>query len=99
MPTVEPASLATPNTAPPGGQQAGETPPHVAAASARADGETVEHDHDHVHRDVNGGWLRAGTFGAMDGLVTNVALIAGFAGGSVNNKTVVLAGMAGLVAG
>jgi VIT1/CCC1 family predicted Fe2+/Mn2+ transporter len=35
----------------------------------------------------------------MDGLVTNVALIAGFAGSSVGSNTVVLAGMAGLVAG
>jgi VIT1/CCC1 family predicted Fe2+/Mn2+ transporter len=103
--TVEPASLATPNTAAsgqhaaPSGQHAGEEPPHVLAAGAQADAETVEHDHDHVHRDVSGGWLRAGTFGAMDGLVTNVSLIAGFAGGSVSSKTVVLAGMAGLVAG
>ncbi|MDQ1649927.1 MAG: vacuolar iron transporter family protein [Frankiaceae bacterium] len=61
--------------------------------------ERVEHDHDHTHRDVSGGWLRAGTFGAMDGLVSNSALIAGFAGGAVSSKTVVLAGMAGLVAG
>jgi VIT1/CCC1 family predicted Fe2+/Mn2+ transporter len=107
MPTVEPAPLATPNAAPAanapnapaGGQHAGEEPPHVLAAGAQPDAEAVEHDHDHVHRDVNGGWLRAGTFGAMDGLVTNVSLIAGFAGGSVSNKTVVLAGMAGLVAG
>src|SRR3712207_1317000 len=61
--------------------------------------EVVAHEHDHSHRDISGGWLRAGTFGAMDGLVTNVALIAGFAGSSVNNDTVVLAGLAGLVAG
>ena len=26
---------------------------------------------EHHHADVSGGWLRAATFGAMDGLVTN----------------------------
>ncbi len=61
--------------------------------------ELTAHDHDHSHRDVSGGWLRAGTFGAMDGLVSNVALIAGFAGSAVSTDTVVLAGFAGLVAG
>ena len=36
---------------------------------------------DHRHADVSGGWLRAATFGAMDGLVSNTALIAGVAAG------------------
>src|SRR6185295_3847136 len=30
---------------------------------------------EHHHADVSGGWLRAAVFGAMDGLVTNIALI------------------------
>src|SRR5699024_3501804 len=38
-------------------------------------------------------------FGAMDGLVSNFALIAGVAGGSHSPQVVVLAGLAGLVAG
>ena len=33
----------------------------------------------HRHRDVSGGWLRPTVFGAVDGLVTNAALIAGVA--------------------
>src|ERR1039458_2085105 len=33
------------------------------------------------HRDVSGGRLRPAVFGAMDGLVTNVSLIAGVSGG------------------
>ena len=37
--------------------------------------------HGHQHRDVSGGWLRPAVFGAMDGLVTNVSLIAGVGGG------------------
>lgn len=37
----------------------------------------LPHEIDHRHADVTGGWLRAATFGAMDGLVSNTALIAG----------------------
>jgi VIT1/CCC1 family predicted Fe2+/Mn2+ transporter len=51
------------------------------------------------HADVSGGWLRPAVFGAMDGLVTNIALIAGVGGGGVNPHTVILTGFAGLVAG
>ncbi|HEY7271306.1 MAG TPA: VIT1/CCC1 transporter family protein [Actinoplanes sp.] len=54
---------------------------------------------EHHHADVSGGWLRAATFGAMDGLVTNIALIAGVGGGGVSPHTLVLTGVAGLVAG
>lgn len=53
----------------------------------------------HVHRDVSGGWLRPAVFGAMDGLVTNIALIAGVGGSGAGAHVVVLAGVAGLVAG
>jgi vacuolar iron transporter family protein len=51
------------------------------------------------HADVSGGWLRPAVFGAMDGLVTNIALIAGVGGGGVSPHTVILTGFAGLVAG
>jgi vacuolar iron transporter family protein len=53
----------------------------------------------HVHRDVTGGWLRPAVFGAMDGLVTNIALIAGVGGSGAGAHLIVLTGMAGLVAG
>ncbi|MEO3863843.1 VIT1/CCC1 transporter family protein [Acrocarpospora sp. B8E8] len=53
----------------------------------------------HTHRDVTGGWLRPAVFGAMDGLVSNFALIAGVAGGTANTKVISLAGAAGLAAG
>lgn len=53
----------------------------------------------HSHSDVSGGWLRAATFGAMDGLVTNIALIAGVGGGGAGRHVIILTGMAGLVAG
>jgi vacuolar iron transporter family protein len=51
------------------------------------------------HSDVSGGWLRPAVFGAMDGLVTNIALIAGVGGGGVSPHSIVLTGVAGLVAG
>ncbi len=55
----------------------------------------------HEHPDVTGGWLRPAVFGAMDGLVSNFALIAGMVGGTAgaDNRAVVLAGVAGLAAG
>ena len=56
----------------------------------------------HDHADVTGGWLRPAVFGAMDGLVSNLALIAGVAGGTrdqADSSAVVLAGLAGLAAG
>ncbi len=56
----------------------------------------------HEHADVTGGWLRPAVFGASDGLVSNVALIAGVAGGTRgadSSTAIVLAGLAGLAAG
>lgn len=58
----------------------------------------LPHAFDHKHADVSGGWLRAATFGAMDGLVTNTALIAGV-GATGDAHAVILSGVAGLVAG
>jgi VIT1/CCC1 family predicted Fe2+/Mn2+ transporter len=54
------------------------------------------HDGGHHHRDVSGGWLRPAVFGAMDGLVTNVSLIAGVGGGGGSAHTIILTGLAGL---
>lgn len=53
----------------------------------------------HTHADVSGGWLRAATFGAMDGLVTNISLVAGIAAAGAPARVVLTAGVAGLVAG
>ena len=58
----------------------------------------VPHISSHRHADVTGGWLRAATFGAMDGLVSNTALIAGVAA-AASAHTVVISGVAGLLAG
>ncbi|HEV8564247.1 MAG TPA: VIT1/CCC1 transporter family protein [Actinomycetota bacterium] len=45
------------------------------------------------------GALRAAIFGVNDGLVSNLSLIFGVAGAGVDNQVVVLAGVAGLLAG
>lgn len=52
------------------------------------------------HRGVGGGGnLRAAVFGVNDGLVSNMSLILGVAGASSNNEMILLAGIAGLLAG
>lgn len=48
---------------------------------------------------MSGGLARASVFGVSDGLVSNLALIGGFAGSGVDNTVVRLAGLAGAVAG
>ena len=50
----------------------------------------------HVHKI---GWLRAAVLGANDGLVSTASLIVGVAAGDAESNTVLLAGVAGLVAG
>ncbi len=62
-------------------------------------GDEPAESHGHQHRDVSGGWLRPAVFGAMDGLVTNVSLLAGVSGGNGTHQTLVLTGLAGLAAG
>ena len=56
-------------------------------------------------REVRLGWggksgaLRAATFGVNDGVVSNLSLIMGVAGGGVSREVLLLAGVAGLIAG
>ncbi|MBK0420085.1 VIT1/CCC1 transporter family protein [Leucobacter sp. CSA1] len=57
------------------------------------------HDYDHRHSDVSSGWLRASVFGAMDGLVSNVGLIAGIAAAGAAPGIVAITGISGLIAG
>ena len=51
------------------------------------------------HRSVGGNALRAAVLGGNDGLVSNFSLIMGIAGASSGQKEVLLAGLAGLLAG
>ena len=45
------------------------------------------------------GWFRAAVFGANDGLVSNFSLVAGMAGAGSSSRVILLAGLAGLLAG
>ena len=51
------------------------------------------------HRGDRSGSLRAAVFGVSDGLVSNTALVMGFAGSGISSGTVLFAGVAGLLAG
>jgi VIT1/CCC1 family predicted Fe2+/Mn2+ transporter len=51
------------------------------------------------HRGGRSGTLRATVFGANDGLVSNLSLVMGVAGAVTGNNIIVLAGIAGLLAG
>lgn len=51
------------------------------------------------HRSVGGNALRAAVLGGNDGLVSNFSLVMGIAGATQGNNEVLLAGMAGLLAG
>ncbi|HEX9294840.1 MAG TPA: VIT1/CCC1 transporter family protein [Polyangiaceae bacterium] len=51
------------------------------------------------HHSVGRNTLRAAVLGANDGLCSNLALVMGVAGANVSERTVMLAGIAGLLAG
>lgn len=51
------------------------------------------------HRNTGGGTLRAGVFGISDGLVSNLSLVMGVVGAAGGRRFVLLAGIAGLLAG
>src|SRR5262249_8289587 len=51
------------------------------------------------HRTVGGNALRAAVLGANDGLTSNLSLVMGVAGATVDGGTIVLTGLAGLLAG
>ncbi len=51
------------------------------------------------HRSTGGNALRAAVLGASDGVLSNTSLIMGVAGAAVSNGAVVVAGLAGLLAG
>lgn len=55
--------------------------------------------HSEVHRTHRIGWLRAAVLGANDGIVSTASLIIGVAASGASRSEVLVAGMAGLVAG
>lgn len=53
----------------------------------------------HLHRSHRVGWLRAAVMGANDGIVSTASLLIGVAAAAAAHGDVILAGVAGLVAG
>jgi vacuolar iron transporter family protein len=51
------------------------------------------------HRGASGNALRAAVLGANDGLVSNLSLVMGVAGADFSGRTILVTGLAGLVAG
>lgn len=68
--------------------------PGVSARGARITGRDEK-----WHRVSRTGTLRAAIFGINDGLVSNLSLVMGVSGAVVDNRLIVLAGVAGLFAG
>ncbi len=55
--------------------------------------------HDELHRSHRAGWLRASVLGANDGIVSTASLVLGVATAGGEARAVLVAGVAGLVAG
>lgn len=55
--------------------------------------------HREIHRSNRVGWLRAAVLGANDGIVSVAGLVVGVAASGAGHDTVLLSGVAGLVAG
>jgi len=59
----------------------------------------VDKNHGEAHRTDRIGWLRAAVLGANDGLVSTASLVVGVAAAHSSRGSVLVAGIAGLVAG
>jgi len=55
--------------------------------------------HSESHRSHRIGWLRAAVLGANDGIVSTASLVVGIAAAHATHETILLTGVAGLVAG
>jgi VIT1/CCC1 family predicted Fe2+/Mn2+ transporter len=71
--------------------------PKGASPSSAIRGDLMAHRE--LHRTERIGWLRAAVLGANDGIVSTASLVVGIAAANANRKEVLLAGVAGLVAG
>ncbi|TAK73821.1 MAG: hypothetical protein EPO11_07830 [Gammaproteobacteria bacterium] len=72
----------------------------LAAMKIRGMSVFTHYHHEHRHTSLNAASnLRAAVFGINDGLISNMSLILGVAGANVNHHFILLAGVAGLLAG
>jgi VIT1/CCC1 family predicted Fe2+/Mn2+ transporter len=75
------------------------SPPLARRSSGPALGDDMARRHLERHAVQRIGWLRAAVLGANDGIVSTASLIVGVAAAAQGRKEVLLAGVAGLVAG
>ena len=59
----------------------------------------MKNKHDEHHTSTRTGWLRAAVLGANDGLISTASLIVGVAAAASDTRSIIVAGLAGLVAG
>lgn len=72
---------------------------HPAGEAGRPRSPEEIQDAEAWHRSGRSGTLRAAIFGVSDGLVSNLALVMGVAGAASEGRFILLAGIAGLLAG
>jgi VIT1/CCC1 family predicted Fe2+/Mn2+ transporter len=59
----------------------------------------VRHYHAETHFSKRTGWLRAAVLGANDGIISTASLVMGVAAAGATSESILIAGVAGLVAG
>ena len=69
------------------------------AGATERNGARMRARHREVHRSNRVGWLRAAVLGANDGIVSVAGLVVGVAASGASHTTVLMSGVAGLVAG
>lgn len=62
-------------------------------------GHRLRHTTGHSHRSQHSNWLRAAVLGANDGIISTASLIIGVAAANATQETILLTGVAGLIAG
>lgn len=59
----------------------------------------MQHSTEHYHRSQHANWLRAAVLGANDGIISTASLLIGVAAANASHDTILLTGIAGLIAG
>jgi len=59
----------------------------------------LRHTDEHHHRSQHSNWLRAAVLGANDGIISTASLVIGVAAANASHETILLTGVAGLIAG
>jgi len=59
----------------------------------------LQHTTEHQHRSQHSNWLRAAVLGANDGIISTASLVIGVAAAHASQETILLTGVAGLIAG